>query len=155
VSCGVGCRRGSDPTLLWPWCRPAATALIRPLAWEPPYAAGAALEKAKKKKNAFADPHPPGAPEALSALRTVTLYPFICQHGGPTQGQETTLGCLSLSELTLNSHSIDMMGSSNVFVIKVLEHGQESTWSLTSVVSMILFFLLCEYQESLLPEFPL
>ena len=50
VTCGVGCRRGSDPELLWLWCRPAATALIRPLAWEPPYAAGAALEKAKRQK---------------------------------------------------------------------------------------------------------
>ena len=36
--------------LLWLWCRPAATALIQPLAWEPPCAAGAALKKAKKKK---------------------------------------------------------------------------------------------------------
>ena len=44
VSCGVGCRRGSDPMLLWLWCRLAATAPIRPLAWEPPYAAGAAQE---------------------------------------------------------------------------------------------------------------
>ena len=31
------------------WCRPAAIAPIRPLAWEPPCAAGAALEKTKKK----------------------------------------------------------------------------------------------------------
>ena len=37
-----------DPPLLWLWCRPAATALIRPLAWEPPYAAGAALKRQKK-----------------------------------------------------------------------------------------------------------
>ena len=36
--------------LLWLWCRPAATAWIRPLAWEPPYAAGVALEKAKRPK---------------------------------------------------------------------------------------------------------
>ena len=36
--------------LLWPWCRPAATAPIRPLAWEPPYAMGVALEKAKRRK---------------------------------------------------------------------------------------------------------
>ena len=49
MSCGVGRRRGSDLVLLWLWYRPAATALIRPLAWEPPYAAGAALEKTKKK----------------------------------------------------------------------------------------------------------
>ena len=38
-----------DPVLLWLWCRPSARALIRPLAWEPPYAVGAALEKAKKR----------------------------------------------------------------------------------------------------------
>ena len=36
--------------LLWLWRRLVATALIRPLAWEPPYAVGAALEKAKKKQ---------------------------------------------------------------------------------------------------------
>ena len=50
MSCGVGRRRGSDPELLWLWRRPAATALIRPLAWEPPYAAGGAPEKAKRQK---------------------------------------------------------------------------------------------------------
>ena len=50
VSCGVGRRHGSDPVLLWLWHRPVATALIRPLAWEPPYAVGAALEKAERKK---------------------------------------------------------------------------------------------------------
>ena len=38
VSCDVSCRHGSDPAFLWLWCKPAATALIRPLAWEPPYA---------------------------------------------------------------------------------------------------------------------
>ena len=35
---------------LWLWRRPAASALIRPLAWELPYAAGAALEKTKNKQ---------------------------------------------------------------------------------------------------------
>ena len=47
------------PALLWLWRRPVATAPIQPLAWEPPYAAGAAQEiattttkrqKTKKKK---------------------------------------------------------------------------------------------------------
>ena len=47
---GVGRRRGSDPELLWLWCRPVATARIRPLAWEPPYAKGAAQEMAKRQK---------------------------------------------------------------------------------------------------------
>ena len=47
--------------MLWLWRRPVATAPIQPLAWEPPYAAGAAQEiattttttkrqKTKKKK---------------------------------------------------------------------------------------------------------
>ena len=38
-----------DPTLLQLWHRPAAAALIRPLAWERPYVTGAALKKKKKK----------------------------------------------------------------------------------------------------------
>jgi len=50
VSCGVGCRHGSDLALLWLWHRPAATALFRPLAWEPPYAVGVALKRQKDKK---------------------------------------------------------------------------------------------------------
>ena len=50
MSCGVGGRRGSDPSLLWLWCKPASAALIRPLAWEPPYAMGAALKKKERKK---------------------------------------------------------------------------------------------------------
>jgi len=50
VSCGVGCRLGLDLALLWLWHRLAAAAPIGPLAWEHPYAAGAALKKKKKRK---------------------------------------------------------------------------------------------------------
>ena len=39
-----------DPALLWLWRRPASTAPIRPLSWEPPYAAGAAQEMAKRQE---------------------------------------------------------------------------------------------------------
>ena len=49
MSCGVAHRRGSDPAWLWLWCRLAAAALIRPPAWEPPYAAGVALKREKEK----------------------------------------------------------------------------------------------------------
>ena len=45
VICGVGHKHGSDLALLWLWCRPAAVAPIRPLAWELPYTVGAALKK--------------------------------------------------------------------------------------------------------------
>ena len=37
------------------WCRAAAVALIRPLAWEPPYAVGAALKKTKRLKEKSCD----------------------------------------------------------------------------------------------------
>ena len=50
MSCGRGHRHGSDTVLLWLWCWPAATAPIRPLAWEPPYAVSAALKKKKKER---------------------------------------------------------------------------------------------------------
>ena len=49
MSCGVGHRGGWDLALLRLWCRPATAALIRLLAWEPPYAMGAALKRHKKK----------------------------------------------------------------------------------------------------------
>ena len=52
MSCGVG--RSHSLDLVWPWlwlwCRPVAVAPIRPLAWEPPYAAGAALERQTNKQ---------------------------------------------------------------------------------------------------------
>ena len=44
MRCGVGYRCSSDLVLLWLWRKPAAAALIRPLAWELPYAEGAALK---------------------------------------------------------------------------------------------------------------
>ena len=78
MNCGVGCRRGLDPALLWPWCWLAATAPIRPLPWELPYASGAALKKTqditfinngklKKKKKKTQDRKEGRKKEALGA----------------------------------------------------------------------------------------
>ena len=53
MSSGVGHRHDLDLALLWLWLWPEAVALIRPLAWKPPYASnatGAALKSKKKKK---------------------------------------------------------------------------------------------------------
>ena len=47
---GVSCRCGSDLALLWLRCRLAATAPIRPLAWEPLYALKGQKTKKKKKR---------------------------------------------------------------------------------------------------------
>jgi len=52
MSCGISHRWGSDPMLLWLQYRPTAVAaLILPLAWEHPYARGAALKRKKKNNN--------------------------------------------------------------------------------------------------------
>ena len=51
MGCGVGCRHGSNPALLWLWGRPAAMAPIGPLAWELPYASGVAKKWQKDQKN--------------------------------------------------------------------------------------------------------
>ena len=51
VSCGVGGRRGLDLALLWLWCRLAAVAPIRPLAWASTcHRCGPKKSKKKKKK---------------------------------------------------------------------------------------------------------
>ena len=44
----LACQWVKDPMLLWR--SPVITAPIQPLAWEPPYAAVAALKRPKKKK---------------------------------------------------------------------------------------------------------
>ena len=87
MSCGGGHRHGSDLALLWLWCRLAAVALIRPLAWELPYAVGAALKKdrekeKKKKKSIFF--------LSLLKLRSVSLS------AGLLLPQEQCIGAISL-----------------------------------------------------------
>ncbi|WP_348248997.1 hypothetical protein, partial [Salmonella enterica] len=55
-------RHGLNLVLLWLWCRPAAAAPIRPLAWEPPYAVSEALKRQKKKEKDF----------VIENIRTIT-----------------------------------------------------------------------------------
>ena len=74
MSCGVGCRCSSDLALLWLWYRPAATAPIRPLAWEPPYAMvsgprkGKKTKKKKKKKKEFV--------HSIEVVEFIDIKPF-------------------------------------------------------------------------------
>ena len=64
MSCDVGHRCSSDLALLWLWHRLAAATWIRPLDWELPYAADAALKTNKKPKNRV----------------TTIVYKALCQH---------------------------------------------------------------------------
>ena len=49
MSCGIGLRFSLDPKWPWLWCRPAAAAPIRLLAWELPHAAGVALKRKEEE----------------------------------------------------------------------------------------------------------
>ena len=77
------------------WCGPAATALIRPLAWEPPYAACVALKRPKEKKNAR------GVPLWFSGLRTQHCH---CSGSGHSYGTGTG-SILGLGTFSCLGHS--------------------------------------------------
>jgi len=57
MSCGVGCRCGSDPALLWLWRRLVAMAPIQPLAWETSTCRRGSPRNSKKKKKTITKPH--------------------------------------------------------------------------------------------------
>ena len=75
MSCGVGCRRGLGPGLLGLWHRLVAAGLIRPLAWEPPHASGAAQKRQKDGKKIIylfrATPAAYGGAQARGRIRAV------------------------------------------------------------------------------------
>ena len=50
MSFGIGRRQGLDPESLWLWCRLADAVLIRPVAWESPYATNVALKSKQTNK---------------------------------------------------------------------------------------------------------
>ena len=77
MSCGVGRRCRSDPTLLWLWCRATAMALMRSLAWEPPYSAGVALKNQKKKKKRGGSWSFPAIQELTQSFKNITAAPLL------------------------------------------------------------------------------
>ena len=75
MSCGVGHRCSLDLALLWLWLRPAATAPIRPLAWELPHASGVTL-KNKIKQQQQKTPHKNQKPNQTKKLITLDQWLF-------------------------------------------------------------------------------
>ena len=61
MSWGVGLIHDLDLMLLWLWHRPAIATLIRPLAWELPYASDVAL-KSKQTNKQTKNSKPSGVP---------------------------------------------------------------------------------------------
>ena len=108
MSCGVGRRHSSDPVWLWLWRRPAATAPIGPLAWEPLYAAGAALEMAKrqkdkKKKKKKSKEQFSGATERNHAIH---LNPHSCHHVIPLCHE---ISIISFTNLKSNEYTLNFL----------------------------------------------
>jgi len=80
---------GSDPTLLWLWRRPAATAPIRPPAWEPPICHGGGprngkktKKKKKKSRRGFGVQFPHLKKEEIQVWRGEGIFPVSLQHQG-------------------------------------------------------------------------
>ena len=75
MSCGVCCRRGSDPALLWLWCRQVGYSSNSTSSLGFPCTAGVALKKQNKQtrrinmkfKVSFRDPH----------FNSFTIYPEV------------------------------------------------------------------------------
>ena len=80
MSCGVGHRCGSDPTLQWLWYRLAAAAPIGPLAWEFPYASSL---KIKKKGTVSIDKGHQGTTRICTAAEALVSLPG--SNRGPSQ----------------------------------------------------------------------
>ena len=96
MSCGVGHRPSMDLALLRLWHRPAATAVIEPLAWELPHASGAALEKQNKTKLRSKELGPQDqSPCFLSSRLILFLHEFppeiwfLNRHHGISGGKHT------------------------------------------------------------------
>ena len=78
----MGHRRGSDSVLLWLWRKPAATALMGPLAREPPYAQDAALKRQKNKK----EKKKRSSRRGLAETNLISIHEDTCSIPGPAQG---------------------------------------------------------------------
>ena len=102
VSCGVGRRCGSDPTWLWLWCRLTAVALIRPPAWEPPHAEGAALKTNKKffRRDPAEEPSPGGS-RAATPWRPRRPKRIVVQSGYVTRASRSGLVLFFFGQMLL------------------------------------------------------
>jgi len=111
MSCGVGHRCGLDPVLLWLWYRPAATALIQPLAWNL-HMLQVGPQKDLKKKKEFQDGNRKASSFLNKELCMNTQPPSLSRKGATTSERERERvgGSLSTCLYGGNSQSITAQG---------------------------------------------
>ena len=107
MSCGIGRRHSLDLALLWFWQRPASRGPIRPLAWEPPYAAGVALEKTKKTKKK-------GRKEKNVILMKLEIFDFFAH--GCIQGTSEVICCITARLCLQETHLRYLIFYCNIFL---------------------------------------
>ena len=144
MSCGVGCRLGSDP-MLWLWHRPAAVAAVQPLAQELLYATGAAIKrKGKKKKRQEYRLRLLNLPKIASYTAELWLQPLFWSNPDPF----TILICPS-SETSYEAQDEIIQyliydPKWNIFLearawwnVRNMDFGFKLTWMLISALSLI------------------
>ena len=73
-SCGVGCRRGLDPMLLWLWCRLTAATLIWSLETSICHKCGPKMQKKKKKKKVLKEGRKKGSERNTATMAKFKLW---------------------------------------------------------------------------------
>ena len=72
--------------MLWLWRRLAAPAPVRPLAWEPPYAVGAALKRKRRREGGRKKGREGGREEILSLALTTDFEELMVTKGNRLVG---------------------------------------------------------------------
>ena len=127
MSCEIRGSNGLVPSLLWLWHRLAPAALIWPLAWKLPCAAGEALKRKRKKKKKNRHPggsklqaQPPrGSPTWLFPI-TLLAWQFCPLPHWPNLHGESRLGGLTLCKNSLCFYSPPLEHKWPLVNIKIL-----------------------------------
>ena len=114
MSCGVGRRCSSNLALLWLWCRPAASAPIWPLAWEPPYVAlKRQINKWVKINHLQLSSFPVFPSPWEEKFSSSSSSSFLCQHLQHMEGPR--LGVESELQLLTNSRALATLDPSSIY----------------------------------------
>ena len=113
MSCGVGCRCGSDLVLQWLWRKSSAAAPIQPLAWKLPHATGVALKQKEKKKKTRIQ---------LFLLKNKTSNKNTRKLGGTGRVNQ-----LDLPQIFLRSPGAGEIPAHNIYTVILMKYNQSNT----------------------------
>ena len=142
-SYAVGGRHGSDPMLLWLWCKLAAVAPVRPLAWEPPCAESTVLKRQKTKK----DCKEILVPKNLRSINLGERANLIIQErerDGRNIVEATKRRCFHLTQTFCKVFTVVHMALHNLFSTLLLSEGFSALIYLLTAPATLAFLLVHE-----------